>query len=443
MAPLRRLLALLEAGPLTSRQLQQQLGVSQPTVSRLVKRAAMEVTRLGRGPGTRYARTRPVFGTRMSLSLFEVDEAGVLEQVATLQSLAGGGYVVRPAGARFWLLGDSGSGVFDSLPYFLYDLRPSGFIGRQIARRLAAEWGTPPDPRGWSDEEIGRYLLERGDDLPGNLVVGEAAAHRVNQRDPVAVVDRPSEYPRQAELALADGAPGSSAAGEQPKFVIYHGVAGHVIVKFSPAGRSDEAWRWRDLLRAEHHALGCVRGQGIEAAPGALHDLGGRLFLESRRFDRHGARGRGPAISLGMVDAEFGGRGHGWARAARSLHDRRLLDRRDLDRLVWLETFGGWIGNTDMHLGNISLRPLRGEGRFELLPVYDMLPMALAPVRGEMPSRPLRPPLRSVEHEEIWRAAGLASVAFWRGLAEDALVSDGFRAVAERQARDWEALLRG
>jgi hypothetical protein len=106
-----------------------------------------------------------------------------------------------------------------------------------------------------------------------------------------------------------------------------------------------------------------------------------------------------------------------------------------------LELFGGWIGNTDMHLGNISLRPV--DDRFELLPIYDMLPMALAPLRGEVTQRALRPPIRSFAHEDLWLSAGLASIDFWRLLAGDGEVSDDFRALSEQQAARSEEMLRG
>lgn len=435
---LEHLLELL-GSPRSSRELQARLGLSQPTVSRLIRQAGEQIARIGRGPATRYARATTLFDTpRLSLPLFRIDGAGLVEQVATLRALTDGRYLVQPERQERWLLGSSGTGLFDGLPYYLHDLRPAGFLGRQIARRLAGEWGVPPDPRDWGDAEIGRYLLGRGDDLPGNLVVGEAALDRIERREVVAV-DR-GAYPDLAEAALRDEAPGSSAAGEQPKFAVFHREAGHVIVKFSPAGTSPEAARWRDLLRAESHALELVRRQGIDAANATVHDIGGRLFLESRRFDRVGPEGRTAAISLGMVDAELAGEGHGWARTARSLLEQGLLQHDDLRRLVWLEAFGGWIGNTDMHLGNVSLCPL--EEGFRLLPAYDMLPMALAPVRGEIPARPLRPPMRSAGQAELWLSAGLAAVEYWRELAGDARLSDPFRTISEQQAARWETLLQ-
>jgi len=437
MDPIERLLALLDS-PRSSRELQQRLGLSQPSVSRLLRRAGEQVARIGKGPATRYARATSLFGTpRRTLPLFRIDGEGLIEELATLRALADGRYLVEAERPEPWLLGDAGSGLFDGVPYFLHDLRPAGFLGRQLARRLAAEWGVPQDPRDWGEMEIGRYLLGRGDDLPGDLVLGEAAVDRIGQREVVAA--ERAAYPGLAEAALRDEAPGSSAAGEQPKFAVFQREAGHVIVKFSPAGTSPEATRWRDLLRAESHALGLLQRQGFEAATAAIHDIGGRLFLESCRFDRVGLEGRAAAISLGMVDAEFAGEGHGWARTARSLCERGLLDEGDRRRLVWLEAFGGWIGNTDMHLGNVSLCP--SDKGFRLLPVYDMLPMALAPVRGELPTRQLRPPVRSATHEDLWLSAGRAAVDYWRALASDLHASDGFRAASEQQAARWEALL--
>jgi hypothetical protein len=438
---------------LSSPELQARLGVSQPTASRLLRAAGARVVRLGRGPATRYAAARPVFANGLALPLFTVDGAGVLSELAELRALADGRYLVEPArpssarsvrsGARlpFWLLGESGQGLFDSLPYFLHDLRPSGFLGRQLARRLAPEWDTPSDPRDWSDDPIGRYLVELGDDLPGNLVVGEAAAARI-RRGAVAPEVRLADYPRLAERALDGDAPGSSAAGEQPKLAVRRARVGPVIVKFSPAARNAEGTRWRDLLRSEQHALSLLRARGIPAAESSLHVLGGRVFLETRRFDRRGDEGRVAAISLAMIDAELVGAGQGWTRVARVLAERGLLDRGSRDRIEWLELFGDWIGNTDMHLGNVSLEPR--ERGFRLHPIYDMLPMGLAPVRGELPTPPpLRPPVRPAGGERAWRDAGETARVYWQRIADDRELSRGFRALARERARAIEQALVG
>ena len=428
---------------LTSPELQRMLGVSQPTVSRLLQRAGNRVARIGRGRATRYAAARRLFGADWSVPLHTVDKGGVVRRIATLRALADGRTLVDGgAHAPPWLLGDSGVGLYSSLPYFIADLRPSGFLGRQLGRRLAAEWGTAPDPREWTDDDLGRFLLQRADDLPGTLLLGDTAAARVSRRQPATGVrDRRAEYPLLALRALDDDAPGSSAAGEQPKFAVEHVMTGPVIVKFSPAAMTADAQRWRDLLRAEDHALRLLREHGLPAAETSMHSLEERVFLESRRFDRLAGGGRVGAISLTMIDAEFVGAGHGWTSVARGLRARGLIDERTLEHLLWLELFGEWIGNTDMHLGNVSLSP-RPDG-FELLPLYDMLPMALAPVRGELPAAAPRTPPRTAERDAAWAAAGAAATTYWLRLADDPALSDGFCALARDHGARLRQLLGG
>lgn len=439
MVTVADLVALLDGkDPVSSREIQRLLGVSQATVSRLLSRAGDRIIRIGRGRSTRYAVSSRVFGTTTSVPLFTVDGAGVIAQVATLRALSSGQYLVQTdPDAPFWLSGEAGTGLFDSLPYFLYDLCPSGFLGRQVARALAAEWGFPGDPRIWQDEQIGQFLMGRGADLPGDLLVGEATANLAQRARPALV--RFKDYPRLAKRTLGDEEVGSSAAGEQPKFAVHHRDRGPVIVKFSPAANTAEARRWRDLLRAEYHALTLLREHGVPAAEATLRLLERRVFLESRRFDRRGARGRSASMSLTMVDAEYAGLGHGWTRVAYALHGSGLLDRTSLERITWAEVFGTWIGNTDMHLGNISLAPR--ERGFKLLPLYDMLPMAFAPTRGELPQVELHPPLRTELNRDAWASAGEAAADYWSRLAEDGDLSRGFRAVARRHGKKWRSVL--
>jgi hypothetical protein len=434
------LLTLLDAhGPLLSSGIQGKLGLSQSSTSRLLLRAGDRVVRIGRGRATRYAAVRDIFDVGREVALFAVGEDGVVVQVATLLAATSGQYIVEAQQAPRWLRGEAGTGVFDSLPYFLHDLRPAGFVGRRIARRLAESLGAPRDPRDWSDAQIGRYLLQHGDDLPGDLVVGQAVAHRVSQRGEPTDVVQASDYPELARRALGDDLVGSSAAGEQPKFIVQHQTAGPVIVKFSPAAQTEEAQRWRDLLRAEAHALALLRDRGLPAAKASIHAIEERVYLQCRRFDRVGARGRRPAVSMTMVDAEFVGEGLGWSRTASGLHRQGLLDRRALEQITWLEVFGAWIGNNDMHLGNISLSPW-GEG-FGLLPLYDMLPMTFAPVHGELPEVTLQPPVRTALNEAVWASAGAAAVDYWTELSDQEPLSDGFRTLARSYGVRWRSLL--
>lgn len=440
MASLRCLLDLLGRDPRSSLEIQQALGASQPTVSRLLRKAGEQVVRIGGGRSTRYALGAPTFGSTGGVSIFAVNERGMVVELCRLRALSGGGYYVDGAVEHWWLRGYGGDGVFESIPYFLDDLRPSGFLGRQLARRLSADGTYPSDPRNWTDEHIGRYLLAHADDLPGSLVIGEAAAKRVNH----AIVnpdvdDRQASYPELATRALEDDAPGSSAAGEQPKFAIYRRDTGHVIVKFSPSGRSREARRWQDLLRTEFHAQSVLSEHGIPAAKAELFEFDGRVFLESRRFDRVGAKGRRPAISLTMVDAEFAGEALGWSRVAHVLWNERMLDAASVEHIAWAETFGTWIGNSDMHLGNVSLTPT--DECFELLPIYDMLPMAYAPTRGESPIPRLSPPIITDANRSVWAASASAALVFWERVCDDPSMSRDFRRVGKQQcARIADAL---
>jgi len=167
-----------------------------------------------------------------------------------------------------------------------------------------------------------------------------------------------------------------------------------------------------------------------------LYDFDGRVYLESRRFDRVGVRGRIPALSLSMVDAEFAGEPLCWTAAAQALHDRGLLNASSLHEIGWLETFGSWIGDTDMHLGNVALSPT--ERGFRLLPAYDILPMALAPTRGEVRDAELRPPLRTRANDGVWDSAGEAALRYWVTLAGEKRLSADFQSLCGQ----WVSALR-
>lgn len=109
------------------------------------------------------------------------------------------------------LLGERKNGLYSNLPYFLFDLAPQGFLGRQISEEMALQSDAfPSDPRNWTEEHIGRYLMSNGDDLPGNFKFGEQAHLRV-RRKPIAVTM--DDYPGLAENVMNGINPGSSAGG--------------------------------------------------------------------------------------------------------------------------------------------------------------------------------------------------------------------------------------
>jgi hypothetical protein len=368
-----------------------------------------------------------------------VDEHGTPAAVGEITALAGTVPFVVLSGER-WLLGEEGNGEFPGLPYFLHDLRPQGFLGRRIANFLAGQEGVySGNPENWSDDQVLRYLHHHGAELPGNLIVGDDALNAFLAGKWTPVLDRGETYPVSATRVLADGDFGSSAGGEQPKFTAYTEDSGHVIVKFSPAGDTPEAVRWRDLLIAEYHALAVLAGLGLPVAGCELYRFGDRVFLESRRFDRIGPRGRRPAVSLAAVDAEFMGDGEHWIRSARGLYGAGLVTQNTLDQIRLAHTFGLWIANSDMHLGNLTLVP---EGNvFRLHPVYDMVPMRLAPQRGELVNVELAPPLRNADNFDLWEQAGTHAVQFWQRLSDDERVSESMRKLAAEHATRCQAVI--
>ncbi|MBU0498918.1 MAG: type II toxin-antitoxin system HipA family toxin YjjJ [Gammaproteobacteria bacterium] len=418
----------LERGPATSRELQLATGLSQPAVSRQLRGLGRRVVRLPGGKTPRYAIARNAFGADDSLPLYSVDPFGNNLIVAHIRPLAHGGFFVEGCtGMPKVLLGDGGDGVYDDLPYFLDDLRPQGFLGRQIAEEMAGiSPDFPTDPRRWNAEHIGRYLISNGDDLPGNFKFGPAAHLRIRQRPEVVSCE---DYPALAERVLRGVIPGSSAGGERPKFTAYNGERGHVIVKFSPAETGPMADRWRDILITEFHASEAIHTQGFPAAETRLIERKGRLFLESQRFDRSGEFGRLPMLSLQAVDAEFTGLGSDWPRVVLALSQRGLLNPQHAYDAIFLWTFGRLINNTDMHLGNISFS-IEGDV-FRILPLYDMCCMGFAPKAAEVGPFNFVPPDLGRE-KTMLSDDGIIAVRkmahdFWGSVAADERISKAFR----------------
>ncbi|MBN1602720.1 MAG: HipA domain-containing protein [Chitinispirillaceae bacterium] len=296
------------------------------------------VIKLPQGRSLRYAVTCNAFGANDRLPLVMVDANGISVVVAHIRPLAHGGFFVEAeSGMPEVFLGNSGKGVFDDLPYFLYDLCPQGFIGRQIALEMASRSDDfPSDPRLWNANHIGRYLISNGDDLPGNLKLGDQAFLRIRNL-PVPVSDE--EYPELADSVMNGAIPGSSAGGEQPKFTAFsRNCSSHVIVKFSPMGSNSVALRWRDILITEHHAAQTCHQYQLPAAETRLLDRKGRLFLEARRFDRAGVFGRLPMISLKAIDREFTGLLSNWPLVMNALLTRKLVKQQHVDdvTMLWL-----------------------------------------------------------------------------------------------------------
>jgi len=84
-----------------------------------------------------------------------------------------------------------------------------------------------------------------------------------------------------------------------------------------------------------------------------------------------------------------------------------------------------------MHLGNVTLAP--NDSGFELLPIYDMLPMGFAIRQSEEVVRPFIPPVRMLSNQLAWQACGEMALRYWQQMAEDSRVSERFRDIAMGQ----------
>lgn len=432
---------LARTGPAGSAELCVRLGVSQPTFSRRVRAAGDQLLVTGRGRATRYAIPRPIEGVAAPIPVYEVRPPPELPvHLLDLHPVAPDGFLAIDR------IG-SAAQPFADLPWFLDGLRPAGFLGRLIPRRHP-DLRLPADIRVWSAAQVLRYATRHGWDLPGALIVGADAYGRyLEQIDhPQNEVDEGEAdrvYPQVAEDLLSLGGAGSSAAGEQPKFLATRrsgDVLVPVLVKFSSPVGSPEARRTADLLTAEHLALETLREHGVGAAVTRLRSAGGRTFLESERFDRVGMRHRVGQVTLAALDAHFVGSDQSsWTSSVDQLVRQRLVDTSVLRTVRLVELFGRLIGNSDMHFGNLAFL-LDGTRPTSLAPIYDMLPMHYYPRHGELPKTDFHLPELTPAWSEVATDAIDASSELWQRIAHETRISKAFRDIAEGNLPRVEAL---
>lgn len=389
---LRQRLAL--QAPVGAGDLATALGISVPTVHRLLARLAPdELVTAGRARRTRYALSRALRGGTSHLPVHAVDGAGRLQAVGPLKLLRPEGSWLDLSGTDWPVPEEAADGWWPGLPYPLQQMRPQGYMGRQFARAEHRRLQVPADVMQWSDDDALFAMAQAGSDLSGNLIVGEAAtelwlAERAAGIEPVAPGALAAHYLAQAAQAVSAGVAGSSAAGEFPKFT--------------------------------------ARSRVLEA--------GGRTFLEVERFDRHGEAGRSPLVALDVANAAFvGSPSADWPALMARLAALGLVDE-GTQAAVWrLWWFGRLIANTDMHTGNLAFVPVAG--RLQLAPAYDMLPMRFAPLPGgELPTRAVELALPVPDQRAAWLDACTAALGFWNEAAGDARIGEGFRAVCAEHA---------
>ena len=411
------LLALLSArGSASSAELQAALGRSQPTVSRLLAKLLPAPLVLGSGRSTRYALPHGIHGAPAQHPLHWTHEDGRIEAWGRVSFLHGNQVHVHAAGIDLL--------VRDRLPWFMAPLRAEGFLGRLLARRLAA-YGLGDNPERWPLEHL-LFAALQSTDAPGALVLGE----------PQHLVPVTGSHDELADTVASSFPVGSSAGGEQAKFLSRRADGQAVLVKFSPPRGSPFGIRWHALLHLEALALVVLAEHGVPVAAARVVETARRTYLESERFDRIGHLGRRHAVPLHAVHETFvaGPRQH-WADTCDALVRQRRLPTDAAAQVRAVMQFGRLIGNTDMHFGNLSLFVAPGEvaaGRFTLAPVYDMLPMRWRPdpQSGGFDHLPFEPmPL------DLQSPARPVALEFWRRAAEHAALDAAMRQLAATMAQ--------
>lgn len=402
-------------GVVPALELREALALSPATLSRLVQKDA-RVVRLGRGRSTCYALSRKLPELPVRLPVFRVNEHGRVARAGELVTLEDGGS---------WMQPEAGSGhAHEGLPPVVTDMTPAGYLGRRFSARYP-ELRLPGRLDDWNDNHCLVAVARRGEDCPGDLVIGEESLERFFNPilEPVDV----SGYPQRAEVAAQGGA-GLSPGGEFPKFTAFTGGR-HMLVKFSPGDGSPSDERWRDLLVCEAVALEVLAEQGIAAATARIVDAGARRYLEVERFDRIGERGRRGVLTMGPLDDDLFGQRDTWTESAERLQAARVLSAGDARSIRLLDAFGEYIANTDRHFGNISFFANGFDARpaLRLTPVYDMLPMAFAPNAGSVPA--LIAPRTSPRPKwlDVWEQAVELAREYWRRVSEDYRINESFR----------------
>lgn len=414
----------LARSPLSVRQLIEYMGISQPTISRAIAALGDELVRIGRGPSIQYALRDAGRGIG-DIPVYRVSAEGQIRQLGTLVPVRPDGFVMQQI--------DGNCLHSDALPWWLFDMRPQGYLGRAYAARHAAMLGLPGNPKEWSDTHVLRSLLAHGHDAIGNLLLGNAARDHflsASAARPLGAEEKPARYIQLAEEAGRGELPGSSAGGEQPKFVTCAETPQgprHLIVKFTVAGNNPLTERWRDLLLAEHLALETLAAAGIPAVQTWLVDVGQQRFLEVERFDRVGPLGRRGLFSLAALDAEFVGAASGWAGITQALVRSGHIEPEAAQGAALLQAIGTLIGNTDMHAGNLSF--IAEQGRpYSLAPAYDMLPMGFAPgSSGTIPSNLPAATIYADIAPETWRRAEQVARTYLDRLRHEPAFSPSFQ----------------
>ncbi len=397
--------ALLARGePLTAAQLAAATGRTQASISLGIKALGERVHRMGAARSTRYALKQDILGLPAQHALVWNGPDPMPTQFGTLTYLHGD-YVHVQSGRTQWL-------SQGRLPWFLSPLRPQGFLGRELAR---SNPNFPPDPGQWSLAQILYAVVHYVHDTVGAFFINDVL---MRSRSVPTEADTLGDHYDLLAQQIGTGLPvGSSAAGEQPKFVTLSRGNQRCIVKFSPPRGTPFGERWNALLQLEHLALTVLSKRGIASAASEIIQTPTRSYLQSARFDRLPDHSMRHVVAIDALHDEFvGGPRQHWVHTSQALHAKGLITAQELLHIATIHAFGHFIGNTDMHFGNLSffvddvLKP-----KISLAPVYDMLPMMWRPSvhDGNLSDSPVREQPLPAGFEHAQSQARDWAIEFW------------------------------
>jgi HipA-like C-terminal domain len=407
--------ALLARGePLTAAQLAAATQKSISSISLAVQKLGERVHRIGAARSTRYALKTDILGLAPQQKLRWLGREGEGFATAHFTYLAGDWLhtVCQASDGRSheWL-------TQHHLPWFLGTLRPQGYLGRKLARWMPH---LSSDPADWSLAQLLYCVTDHISDPIGAIDVLSIHGRPTHPRI-TALTDRHAEFDIIASEDTAQKPVGSSAAGEQPKFLAQ--VLGQAcIVKFTPPHGTPFGQRWQALLLLEKLALEVLQSHAIPSARAEIVQTQRRTYLQSARFDRDEEHGASHIVAIAAVHDEFvGGSWTNWVKTSEALAQKGLITAGELSQVASIFAFGHYIGNTDMHSGNLSffvddvVTP-----KIRLAPVYDMLPMMWRPDihQGVLSDSPLRPQRMPVGFTAEQAEARQWAIEFWQRAAQ-------------------------
>lgn len=149
---------LLRSGLKTARALADTLGTSQPTVSRALQALGPDALRLGASRSIQYA-LRDASRADLVAPIYRVTAEGRLQGLGTLVPVYPEGFVMAQADGAV-------QGHTDGLPWWLFDMRPQGYLGRAYNQRHGPALGLPERLADWNDAHVMRALLREGVTCP-------------------------------------------------------------------------------------------------------------------------------------------------------------------------------------------------------------------------------------------------------------------------------------